>query len=209
VTNVNRATLAATALVALVVGGSIAWWGKSSPKSPVEPPSLNTIENMGHLVTVRVHSSDIIDFTLPRAVDVPMTDYEIRYGGTTILLIAKRDCSLASDLRLAKYESTDTERRHVTLVLPSPKAPSPRVNHGSPENGGSRLYRIENNALEALIPDQSNRTQAIDKAYAKAEARVTAASASADLIQLAKKNTEVLLEGVYEGAGWSVTSKWR
>lgn len=96
----TRAPVLFVGIASLAIGAGLAWWFK--PTAPEQPPPLKTIESMGHIVSVRVNFSDVIDFTLPRAVDIPGTPYEIRYGGTTVLPIAKGDCSLATDLRLAK-----------------------------------------------------------------------------------------------------------
>lgn len=203
----TRAPVLFVGIASLAIGAGLAWWFK--PTAPEQPPPLTAIESMGHIVSVRVNFSDVIDFTLPRAVDIPGTPYEIRYGGTTVLLIAKGDCSLATDLRLAKYESVDANGRRLTVVLPSPTVIGARVNHSAPEKGGSRLYGVSNNGLEAFIPDLSNRNKAIDDAYRTAESRVAAACRSTEAIRQAKANTETLLSGMYRSTGWDVSFKWR
>lgn len=195
------------ALASLLVGAAIAW--RLKPMATATPPSLVEIENMGHLVTVRVQFADVIDFTLPRAVGIPLSDYEIRYGGTTVLLIAKGDCSLATDLRLARYDKVDVAGRRLTVTLPSPVTLGARVNHAAPEQGGSRLYAVSNNGLEAFIPDPSNRNKAIEDAFRLAETRVSAACRNADAIRQAKSNAESLLSSMYRSTGWNVTYQWR
>lgn len=195
------------ALASLLVGAAIAW--RLKPMATATPPSLVEIENMGHLVTVRVQFADVIDFTLPRAVGIPLSDYEIRYGGTTVLLIAKGDCSLATDLRLARYDKVDVAGRRLTVTLPSPVTIGARVNHAAPGQGGSRLYAVSNNGLEAFIPDPSNRNQAIEDAFRLAETRVSAACRNVDAIRQAKSNAESLLSSMYRSTGWNVTYQWR
>lgn len=197
----------ASLLCALAVGAGVAWW--LSSKKETQPPPLVALENMGHLVSVKVNFADVINFSLPRAVGIPMTPYEIRYGGTTVLLIAKGDCTVATDLRLAKYSTVDAANRRLTILLPGPTTLSARVNHSSAEKGGSQLYAVTNDGLEAFIPDQSNRNEAIEKAYATAESRVAAACRSAEALATAKGNTEVLLRGMYKAIGWDVAIKWR
>jgi len=190
----------------VIVGGILAWWVKTAP--PPATPSLATLEDMGHLVSMRVNVADIIEFNEPRAVGVPLTDYEIQYAATNVVLIAKGDCSLATDLRLAKQESVDTDARRFTLALPSPRVLGARVNHAAPDKGGSRLYRVEDQKLEMFIPDRSNMTKAIEGAYRKAEERVRAACTAADVVAQAKKNTEDVLRRLYRATGWDVSFKW-
>ena len=195
------------AIAALLGGAGLAW--RLKPMTTATPPSLVEIEAMGHLVTVQVHFADVIDFTLPRAVGIPLSDYEIRYGGTTVLLIAKGDCSLATDLRLARYDKVDVARRRLTVTLSSPVTIGARVNHAAPEQGGSRLYAVSNNGLEAFIPDPSNRNQAIEDAFRLAETRVSAACRNVDAIRQAKSTAESLLSSMYRSTGWNVTYQWR
>ena len=194
-------------LCALGVGAGVQWWWSS--KKETQPPPLIALENMGHLVSVKVNFADVINFSLPRAVGIPMTPYEIRYGGTTVLLIAKGDCTVATDLRLGKYDAVDTDGRRLTILLPRPTTLSARVNHSSVRTGGSQLYAVTNDGLEAFIPDQSNRNEAIEKAFATAESRVAAACRSAEALATAKGNTEVLLRSMYSAIGWDVAIKWR
>lgn len=202
-----RMSLIATGLAALLVGAGVAWWLKPNP--PIEPPPLSIIEDMGHLVSVRVNVADVVDFTLPRAVDVPMSNYEIRYGGTTVLLIARGDCLVASDLRLAKYESVDAPSQRLTVLLPLPKTLSARVSHDPRKKGGSQLYSVVNNGLEVFIPDTSNRNLAVEKAYAKAQEKISAVCGANEIVEQARATTEALVKGLYKGVGWTATIKWR
>jgi hypothetical protein len=190
----------------LMLGGVLAWQIKPAP--PPSAPSLATLENMGHLVSMRVHVADVIEYTLPRAVDIPGTDYEIRYAGTNVVVIAKGDCSLASDLRLAKQEDVDAGQRRFTLVLQTPIVLGATVNHAAPEQGGSRVYRIENEKLEMFIPERTNMTKAVEGAFDIAQKKVAAACAAPDVVAQAKKNTEDLLRELYKAAGWDIAFKW-
>lgn len=199
--------LVVVALVSLAAGAGAVWLLKSRASSP--PPLIATIENLGHLVTVRANVADVIRISKPRAMDVPGTGYEIRYGGTTVLLIAKGDCSIATDMRMAKYESIDTSNRTIRVVLPAPTLFSVRVNHAPATQGGSELYELTNDGLEAIIPDDSNRKGAIDKAYGEAEKRIRSACTRPDILGQAKQNTEAILAGLFTPVGWTATVEWR
>jgi hypothetical protein len=193
-------------LGALVALGVVIWGLKSRQQAQV--PSLVGVENMGNLVSVKVHYADVIDFTLHRAIDVPQTPWEIRYAGTHVLLIAKGDCAVATDLRFAKHEAVDRNTHRVTIRLAAPATLYARVDHASPERGGSRLFAVLNEGLEALIPDQTHPNKAIDAAYAKAQAQVAAACKSPDVINTARENTEAVLRQMFAASGWDVTFEW-
>jgi len=189
----------------LVVAGSM-WILRS--RQEMQAPLLGSVENMGNLVSVKVNYADVIDFTLHRAIDVPQTPWEIRYAGTHVLLIAKGDCAVATDLRLAKYEAVDRNSHRVTIRLAAPATLYARINHASPGRGGSRLFAVLNEGLEALIPDQTNPNKAIDQAYGRAQSQVAAACRSPDVIDTARRNTEAVLRNMFAASGWDVTFKW-
>lgn len=194
------------ALASLAVGAAGAWLLK--PKSPPPPPLLATVENLGQLVTVKVHTSDIVKVVKPRAVDLPGTSYELRYGGTTVLLVVKGDCSISTDMRLAKFESVDHEKQTIKVVLPRPRLFTIQINHSPPAQGGSKIYQITNNGLEAIIPDDSNRKEAIQKAFGDAQRRIGDACMRAEIISQAKTNTESILAELFKSTGWSTTVQW-
>ena len=50
--------------------------------------------------------------------DIPWTQWELRFGGTRVLLIARGDCFLGTDLQLAKYEQVQPAEKTATLSLP-------------------------------------------------------------------------------------------
>jgi Protein of unknown function (DUF4230) len=206
-TTIQRFGLASSLAVALTVGAGLTWL--LLPRPEVLPPRLVNLENMGHLVSVKVNYANVIEFTLPRAVGIPMTDWEVRYAGTTVLLVARGDCSVATDLRLAKYEAVDPKNRRLTVLLRTPATLDARVSHSPPNQGGSQLFAIMNNGIEALIPDQENRIEAIDGAFARAETQVAAACTKSFVIDSARRNTENVLRGVYEATGWDAAINWK
>ena len=58
-------------------------------KRPVDeapaPPPLVSLEKMGHLVSLKMNYSDVIEFTQPNAVDIPWSQWEVRLGSTRVL----------------------------------------------------------------------------------------------------------------------------
>lgn len=207
---VSRTTWVLSLIGAISLGVLGMWLLGPKPKE-LPPPQLPLIslQKMGHLVSVKVNYSDVIEFTEKRAQDIPWTQWELRLGGTKVLLVAKGDCTVATDLRLAKYERINSEARTLTVSLQTPKPIVARVNHASRKSGGSYFYAIKNEGLEPLIPDSSNRTRAINNALTRAQQEVERVCNQADVIATAKKNTEGVLTPTFQAVGWKPTFSWK
>jgi Protein of unknown function (DUF4230) len=160
------------------------------------PPSLSTLENMGHLVGVKVNVADIVDHVEERL---------WIFGGVRVVLFVKGDCSLAVDLRSAKYEDIDSKNKTLTVVLPRPAILQARVIHG-PQ--GTRVYKVSNIGLEIFIPG-SRHEKAMEAAMAIAQEKVADAARAPDAVLAAKSNIERLLKGIFDVVGWHATFKWR
>ena len=197
-------------IAAVALGGAGMWlFGPKPPKPlPVQPP-LMSIHEMGHLASVRVNYANVIEFTEKMTKDIPWTQWELRFGGTKVLLVARGDCLVGSDLRLAKYEKTNETDRTAMLVLPTPKPISARVNHDQKEKGGSYFYAISSTGLEPLIPGSANRTKAIDNALRKAQEEIERACSTSEVLAEAKKNSEAVLRPAFTALGWKVQVRWQ
>jgi len=196
----------ASILAALAIGAAGTWYLR--PNIPPQSPPLIALDKMGHLVSVKVEFADVIEFTQSRTLDIPWSLWQITYAGTRVLLIAKGDCLVGTDLRRGQYEAADAAKRHTTLVLPTPTVMQARVNHAATA-GGTRLYAVSNQGIAALLPGDSNRMQAIDAAMRLAQARVEAAGRTPEVIQAAKENAELVLRGSFASIGWTVYVVWK
>src|SRR5262245_54344339 len=76
---------------AAVIGAGTTLWMKKEAL----PPPLISFEKMGHLVSLKVSYSDVVEFTESRSFEIPWLQWELPYAGTKVLLIAKGDCSFA------------------------------------------------------------------------------------------------------------------
>jgi len=193
------------AALAFGVGGTLLIRSKGEPL----PPPLLSLERIGHLVSVKAYVADIVEFTEPRSLGVPWSSWKFSYGGTKVLLILKGDCLVGTDLRAGKYEAIDQVTHKVTLVLPTPEVLQARVNHAPPAQGGSRLYAISNQGVEAIIPGDANRNKAIDAAMQVAQKRVEDAGSRVEVIDAAKANAELLLKESLAALGWNATIRWK
>lgn len=199
------------ALLGAVTVGVLGMWffgPKPESKLPAQTP-LIAIEKMGHLVSVKVNYADVIEFTQQRTQEIPWTQWELDLGGTKVLLIARGDCTIATNLGAAKYQNINNENRTFTLLLPEPKPLQIRVNHESREKGGSYFYAITSEGLEPLIPDSSNRSLAISNSLAFAQKQIERSCNRPQIIALARKNAEEVLSATFQATGWKPTYVWK
>ncbi|MDA8453222.1 DUF4230 domain-containing protein [Acidovorax sp. GBBC 3334] len=201
------ALLAGAALVA-----AASWTlGSRRAPPPAEPatPPLVAVESMGELVSVRVRYANVIEFSQKMTQDIPWTQWELRLGETRVLLVARGDCLVGTDLRAARYEQVDAAARTAVLALPAPRTVSARVDHGPRERGGSYFHALQGSGLEPLLPGSAHRMRAIDAALRIAQQDVEKACAAADTVQSARANTEAVLKPLLSASGWTVTPRWR
>jgi hypothetical protein len=196
--------LLSIAVAGVIGAGAILWIKKETL-----PPPLISFERMGHLVSLKVSYADVVEFTESRSLKIPWFQWEVPYGGTKVLLIARGDCSFATDLRLARYQAIDSPNRKVSIVLPHPVAFQPRLNHASPSEGGTRIYAISDQGVEAIIPGTENRTKAIQSAMALGQQRIEESCSNQDAIMAAKFNAETILAASFNAIGWNASIAWR
>lgn len=206
--NPLKSILAFFGAVSLGVVGMWFLGPKPESKLPAQTP-LISLEKMGHLVSVKVNYADVIEFTERRTQDIPWTQWELDLGGTKVLLIARGDCTIATNLRAAQYQNINTEQRTFTLRMPEPKPMQVRVNHQPRNKGGSYFYAITSDGLEPIIPDSSNRSLAINNSLAYAQKQIERSCNRPQIIALAKKNTEDVLNATFQATGWKPTYEWR
>ena len=205
-----RLTWLLSLLGALALGAGLAWlFGAGSRKA--EPPMapVVSLEKMGQLVSLKMNYADVVEFTENRALDIPWSQWELQLGGTKVLLVARGDCTIATDLRAAKFQDVDAKARTLTVVLPAPKPLQARINHAPREKGGSYFYAITNLGLEPIIPDSSNRTQAINHALAWAQKGVERACQQPAILATARQNAETVLRATYQATGWTPAFVWK
>ena len=167
-----------------------------------------SIQRLGQLATLRVNYADIIEFTETRTFDVPWGDWGLSFGGTKVLLVARGNCMMATDLKSAKVKSVDNANRTLALSLPLPKTLEATVNHLQKEKGGSYFYAVNSQGVESLIPDGSNRVTAMEKALQFAQSNIAKACAGPAMQASAKTNTEEILNATLQPSGWKVAYEW-
>lgn len=192
---------------ALAVVGLQSLFARLADRTPAQAP-LISIEKMGHLVSVKVNYSEIIEFDNDRTLGIPWSQWQLTLGGTKVLLVAKGDCMVATNLGGARYRAVDAQQRTVTVVLPRPQPLNARINHDPRQKGGSYFYAISSHGLEPIIPDSTNRTQAIDLALGLAQKEVLRSCSQPAVLATAKQNAEAVLLASYRATQWTPTFVW-
>lgn len=206
-------------VIALVAGLSAfaAWQLKPQKQAPPPaPPPLVSVQAMGALVSLRVNHANVIEFNERVTQDIPWTQWELRLGGTRVLLVARGECLIGTDLTLARYEfpaaaspaNTGTATHIATLVLPQPKVISARLNHDA-DHGGSYFYSVSSQGVVALVPGTESQTRAVNRALQKAQSEIEASCARPELIDAARKSAEAVLRPAVAATGWQVAVVWR
>lgn len=196
-------TLLLTALAAFA-----AWELKPEKEQLPAAPPIVSVQEMGVLTTLRVSYSNVIEFTESVNQGIPWTQWELRFGGTKVLLVARGDCFLGTDLKLAKYEAVNPTEKVATLVLRSPNVLSARLNHDS-KSGGSYFYTLTSSGLVALLPHSEGQIKAVNKALEKGQNDIETACAKPEFLAAAKSSAETVLLPIFSATGWNIKTVWR
>lgn len=194
--------------IAAVMGASLVgvYMSQQQPE-PIQKPVVS-FENMGHLVALKMNYSDVIEHTEQRKQAIPLTGYDLILGSSRVLLVAKGDCSIATDLRQVQYSSSNPDTQQVTLRVPLPKPLSIRINHDDKAQGGSYLYTISNSGVEPLLADSSNQRDAIARVFFEAETKIGQVCNQPSVIEQAKTNTSTVLLSMFQAVGWTAVIQW-
>ena len=198
-------------VASLAVGAGVAWWARGKPQlaPALHSAPVLSVEKLGRLVSLQVNYSDVIEVDIKRTQDIPYTPFELRLGGTKVLLVARGDCTIGTDLSKAKYENVNSAARTLKLVLAAQPVLNARISHEPREKGGSYFYAISTHGLEPFIPDSKNRVQATNAALAKAQSTLQALCASPSFGSEARKNAEQVLTVAMATTGWTPILEWR
>ena len=120
-----------------------------------------------------------------------------------MVLIARGECLISTDLKLARYEQSAIGAKAVTLVVPHPKVISARLNH-DPKTGGSAFFEASTRGLVALVPGTENQTKAINLALQKGQSDIETNCAKPEFIEAARKSAEAVLLPTVSATGWKV-----
>lgn len=195
-------------LLAASLSAAAVWKLKPEKEQLPPPPALVSVPEMGTLVSLKVNYANVIEFNERVTQDIPWSQWELHFGGTRVLLVARGDCLMGTDLRQAKYEKSAIAAKTVTLVVPQPSVISARLNHDA-KTGGSYFYAVTDTGIVALTPGTDRQVKAMDKALQKAQSELEVSCAKPDLIASARKSAEAVLMPAVSATGWKVSVVWR
>ena len=158
----------------------------------VSPPTVEQVRQLASLVTTRVEVADVQE-----------TVVEGYTGGMRVALLVRGDFLMGVDLSQAKFESVDASARTATLVLPAPRAASPRVDHAR-----TRLFEVRDEGLWVVVPGDGGRSRVVDRAYGRAQRAVGEAATDPALVQRSKLQAEQVLTAFFGALGWTIRVRW-
>ncbi len=175
-----------TAFAAVAV--TLAAMNHSRPQAPLLMPTVQSLEQLARIVTLKVHLADTL------AVDARDGIDSVRAAW-----IIKGDALIGIDVARASIEDIDSERRTAVIRLPQPEVMSPRVDHDRTRTVNMRTGWWTSGDYMALISD---------RAMLRAQQRITEQAGSAEHIDMAREQAARIITGFYEIIGWTVGIVW-
>ena len=187
------------ALILMLLGATLGWLAAAQrQRSPVVPdgsrsaPTIEQIQSLATLTTVRVDVAD-----------VRLTELSGYTGGVRVAAMIKGDFYLSTDLTQARFTSVDRANRTAVLVLAQPRVSSPRLDHRR-----TKLFALSTSGLWQVTPGEGPYAEAVNKAYAEAQAAIEVSAASAEALARARAQAEAVLGCFFRALGWEVTVRW-
>ena len=130
-------------------------------------PSIEQVRKLSSLVTMKVEVAD-----------AQVSSVQGQTGGMRVGLLVRGDLLMSTHLSQARFESVDASARTAVLVLPAPAATNPRVDHAQ-----TKVFEATGQGLWTIVPGDAGRSKAVARAYAEAQAFITAVAADPALAQ--------------------------
>jgi hypothetical protein len=199
-------TIASAVIAVLLV--TTFWTVHEVNEQESQAPAILKVQEMGNLVSLNVSYSNIIDIKDRITQDIPLTNWELEFGATRVLLLAKGNCLVGTDLKQAHYEHSDDNKKSVDLILPTPKVISARLDHNVGKSG-SYFYAVNHSGVSKIVSRTDRQTELMNKALATAQKDIEGQCASADYILAAKKSAEAMLAPLITHASdWRINIVW-
>lgn len=199
-------TIASAVIAVLLV--TTFWTVHEVKEQETQAPAILKVQEMGNLVSLNVSYSNIIDIKDRITQDIPLTNWELVFGATRVLLLAKGNCLIGTDLKQARYEHSDAEKKTVDLILPEPKVLLARLDHSAGKTG-SYFYAVDHSGISKIIADSHRQTEVMNKALGVAQKDIERQCAGTNYIQSARKSAEAMLAPLIAHASdWQINILW-
>jgi hypothetical protein len=171
-----------------------AWRAQGSGGGGHTGLTIEKVQPLAGLVTMRVEVADVLE-----------SDLDGYTGGMRVALLVKGDFLMGVDLSEARFEKVDDSARMAVLVLPQPRARSPRLDHEK-----TKVFAVSQSGLWQVAPGGSRATGVvIDRGYRDAQRLIAAAYEDPALIARSRGQAQAVLAAFFKALDWDVSVKWR
>ncbi len=154
--------------------------------------TIEKLRKLSSLVTMEVPISDVRVTTLDGVV-----------GSTQMVVAVRGDVQIGVDLSEAAFEDVDEQAHSALLVLKTPQAGRPRIDHEK-----TRVLAIERSGLWKWVPGQAGEKTLTDRAMAEAQAHLLEVAQRPDIVAKACGHTEKVIQEFFGAMGWDVAVQW-
>jgi hypothetical protein len=165
------------------------------PPDPTTASAVPTIEQVRDLSELVTTSVDVAD--------VQLTDLRGWTGGVRVAMLVRGQYWLSTDLSQARFESVDAPNKTAVLVLPPPRATSPRLDHEC-----TKLFAVSPYGVWQIVPSNRAEIAAVNAAMAQAQVSITAAANCGALDAAARGKAEAVVWWFSGAIYWNVTIRW-
>lgn len=180
-----------TLILALTAAITLVLYFLLRPQTPRRIPSIQQIQFLSQLVTLRVKVADVVD-----------TSLDGYTGGINAAIVVRGDYLLGTDLAEGRVVSVDSQSRKATLLLQMPKVISPRV-----DLQRSRIV-LHEHGLWQLVPGPGPDARVLARLNLEAQRLISASAADEVVIAQAKEKAEQVLTAWFEEMSWRVEIRW-
>jgi len=183
----------ASLIACLVLGMALGAMLNRPAVRPPSPPSIQQIREVGLLSTLSVEVADVREVHIDGVT-----------GSVRLILILRGDALLGVDLTKALVVSSDEGRKELVLQLPLPSVITCRLDTQS-----SSVYRLDHTGLWAMHPQDELTTRLINNALSDAQQAVQHAAEREDLLDLSRRQTQVVIGRYVHAIGWNAQIRWQ
>lgn len=175
-------------LMAVMFMAILRWWPVRQRKSPTflsQGPTVERLERLSHLVTMRVYVADVL------------TAEADGYCGAWLI---RGDGLVAVNLAQASITARDDQAKQAVIRLPTPEVLQARVDHTR-----TRTWEVKKTTW---VPWRGDQDRLRDCVMLQAQRLVAHTAGSHENLGQAKAATEAIIRGFYEEFGWHVRVVW-
>ena len=189
---VRSSILVCTGALAAIGVLKVLGYRPPDPAAVSAAPTIEQVRDLSELVTTSVDVAD-----------VQLTDLRGWTGGVRVAMLVRGQYLLGTDLSQARFTSIDASNKTAVLVLPPPRATSPRIDHDR-----TKLFAVSPYGVWQIVPSNRAEVAAVNLALAQAQASITTAANSGAPVAGARRQAESVVRSFSRAIDWNVTVRW-